>query len=184
MIPALLHQSMLVMPASGVIAAPSYQYVLAHSYGLYSAESEGQFFINPDGSWRSVGTNYPERSGVWRLPVEAGAGDALEVRVTLTKDLTPDYLNRPIVDGSIANEAAAWVPLDEMRRVAVKLQRFTQSVVVSKYIAKVEIRVSAGAVVSTGLFDFGVAVQVDKNGPSSGGGSAGGGDGQIPYLEP
>lgn len=180
MIAGLLHQSLLVAPASGVIAVPSYQYVLAHTYGLYSAESEGQFFINTDGSWRSTGTNYPERSGVWRLPIAAGSGDGLEVRVTLTKDLTPDYQGRQIVDAAITNDAATWVPIDQVRRVAVKLQRFTQSVVVAKYIAKVEIRVAAGAVISTGSFDIGVAVQVDKNGPASGGGGTVGDDGMIP----
>lgn len=183
MIAGLFHQR-LSGGASGVIAVPSYEYVLAHSYGLYSAESEGVFTINPDGTWLSRGTNYPDRSGLWRSPVLAGAGDTLQVRVTLTKDLTPDYIGRQIVDGVIANAAADWVSLAEAKAVSVRVQRYTQAVVVAKYIARVEIR-DGMTVISNSTFNYGVAVQVDKNGPASGGGANNGGnDGQLPVLEP
>lgn len=181
MIPGLLHQRLGGAPATGVIPSPAYEYVLAHQYGLYSAESIGVFTVNPDGSWGSTGTNYPNRSGSWHNPIEVGAGSDVQVRVTLTKDLTPDYLGRPIVDGVIVNEAAGWVSASTARDVSVKVARYTQAVVVAKYIAKVEFRDSTTlAILSTGTFNFGIAVQVDQNGPPSGGGAGSGGDGQIP----
>lgn len=166
MIPALLHNRLLVAGgAGGVIAAPAYQTVLAYATGTSSAAATAGFSVNPDGTWTADGTAYVPQSGSWYAPTTPAVGVGFEVRITPT--------NTSGSAGALTNEAVGWAALNAPRRVQVVAQRFTEGSTVSGYSMLVEVRPTGGAVVSSGVFSLKATADVA---------AAGGGGGGCPAL--
>ena len=167
MIHGLLHGRLLGgAPGGGVIASPAYQAQLAFATGTSSSSATASFTIHPNGTWTSGGTGYGDKSGTWFSPVTAGAGDAYEVRITPTLASG--------VTGVLVNEATDWVPLSSAREFADTVQRFTTGITTSGYSVQVEIRLTGGAVVSTGSFTLTASAEVK---------TAGGGGTGCPALD-
>jgi len=144
----------------GVIAAPGYQQLLAYAAGTSSATADAQFVIWSDGTWSSSGEGYGNKSGLWYNPLTVGAGSAYEVRITLA--------NTGGVAGIIDNQAAIWVPLSSPRALNLSVNRFTTGTTTSSYSVTVEIRLTGGAIVSTGTFQLSATAQVAAASPGPG----------------
>lgn len=173
MIPGLLHNRLLTSPpAGGIIASPAYLPLNSFSSGTTSASGTATFQINPNGTWNTTGTNYTAESGTWFDPITVGAGNAYEVRIT------PIFVSGNT--STITNAASNWVALSAARQIQLTTQRFNDGTTVSTYDIKVEIRLTGGAIVSTGTFRFtGTAVV-----SASGGGGGGGGCPTIDCVMP
>ncbi|MFC3716791.1 hypothetical protein ACFONC_11580 [Luteimonas soli] len=157
MIPGLLHRRLLMdAPAGGIIASPVYQTLLGFASASGSSEATVLFNVNPDGTWTGSGTGYPTSSGAWFSPIGSGAGDAYEVRITPTRSSASA--------GVVANTATGWVALSSARQLSVKSQRFTTGLSTVEYSVVVEIRITGGAIVSTGVFDIRCTAEVATGG--------------------
>lgn len=161
MIPGLLHGRLLNgAPAGGVIAAPTYQSLLAFATHTSSSAATATFSINPNGVWTSVGTGYPNKSGIWFDPETFDAGSGYEGRITPT--------NTSGVAGVMINEAAGWVALSLARKLQVGVQRFTTGITTSGHSVLVEIRPTGGVVVSSGTFPLTSSAEVTIGGGGGG----------------
>lgn len=167
MIIGLLHGRLLgAPPGGGIIATPGYLGVQAYRLGATSASATASFSMNPDGTWSSTGSGYSADSGLWFDPATGGAGAAYEVRIT------PVLVSGPAA--VLTNPASGWVALSSVRPLQAVLQRFTNGTSTSVYNIAVDIRLTGGAIVSTGTFPLTCTAEVD---------SGGGGGGECPTVE-
>lgn len=142
----LVHGRLLTAPPpGGIIAAPVYQTLAGSASGPTSATAAAAFTLNPNGTWGGTATGMVDKSGNWYSPTTVGAGAAYEVRFTpvLAPGSSAAVIN---------NQAAGWVAASAARSITATTQRFTSGNTESSYTVTVEIRLTGGAIVSTGTF--------------------------------
>jgi hypothetical protein len=168
MIPALLHQRLLVASAgSGIVNPPDWSGDIYGAFKVVSGAASTasvQFTIRADGTWAAVnqdGGAITDGAGSWRLPNGVGAGTGYEARFTPTSAGGT---------GDITNGAATFQALSADRAITIAK---TQSVSGSSSIAYdvfVEIRkADTQVVVASGKFRVNITAEVTASGGSGGG---------------
>jgi hypothetical protein len=153
-------------PPPTIIAAPAYLPVNAYKKAQDQAAATAAFVVNPDGTWTSSGDSYTPESGLWFQQVTAGAGNAYDVRITVT-------LNSGTA-ATVTNAAANWIQLNAARTLSVYLQTVVVGVFNATYTIKVEMRpTGGGATVSTKTFTLKVDVEAYAATSTDTGGGAG-----------
>lgn len=156
MIAGLLHGRLAAALVGGIIAAPAYQPVAASAAGGTSSTAVATFTVNADGTWGSTGTGSSANSGLWYSPAVAGAGNAYQVRFTLT----------PVSGsgGAITNAAGAWIDSSASRTLQLSLSRYVVGTSTVSYTVLVEFRLIGGATVSSASFLLSASATVGGGG--------------------
>lgn len=118
----------------------------ASDYNFYGGTARIYLDINPDGTWEVRDQDGPRHSGNWYAPAAGGIGAGYEVRITAALGAGSG--------GTINNPAAAFTSIAAQRTLTLELA-FSGTAGGDRQRAigvAVDIRLAAGAIVSTGSF--------------------------------
>lgn len=153
MLPFLLHARLSAGGGGEVADPPGWNGITfsSTSSGLVGPVSALALFqIKSDGTWTTL-SDAGTVGGNWHGSPVAGVGAGYEVRFTVTSSFGT---------GTVVNEASSWVSLGTSRTFSVEVSLSTNGTRLASRTVTVEIRTTAGTVVSTSTFTVSASAEV------------------------